>query len=394
MATAPCPLCGSSQREVIATQNQLVLQGSDGSGALSVRPISYLACPRCGTVSQDPLPPNKQVDRFYAASSLEVGGPTQRAAFDALNQWRVELLRTVCKVPKGACLDVGAAGCSFAQLVRTQLGLEPWCLEPCPPDQAPSGIHLVRGTLENIAPGAMPATFPVVTCFSVLEHVPDPGAFLPLLAARLEPGGLLMLQVPSGELLAQGISCAYGQNIYSLHLHHFSAAGLTRAMTEHGLELVRISDELVAGYPLLTIIARRQDPRESAVLFRRQFEHQRATAAMAFTKLADAARIAATDHGRILVWGAGIDVFEMVEQASGPWPDNCDLFDRNAAKQGRTLAGISILCEADIVGSDYSLILAGTRHEALTRAILEDAAKLFPETPRRSLFEDQEKIKP
>lgn len=61
---------------------------------------------------------------------------------------------------------------------------------------------------------ALPGRFDLVTSMEVIEHVADPDAFIGALAARLAPGGLMILSTPNktamSKLLMVGVAEAVG----------------------------------------------------------------------------------------------------------------------------------------------------------------------------------------
>lgn len=78
----------------------------------------------------------------------------------------------------------------------------------------PERVHRVVGTLEALGVGVAP-TFDAVLAIAVLEYVPDPGLTLTQLAARLRPGGRLLLTVPnerSWYRWAEGLVGSFGSS--------------------------------------------------------------------------------------------------------------------------------------------------------------------------------------
>lgn len=61
------------------------------------------------------------------------------------------------------------------------------------------GIDYHAGELAALPP----ATFDLVTSMEVVEHVADPAAFIAELAARLAPGGLMILSTPNRTALSK-----------------------------------------------------------------------------------------------------------------------------------------------------------------------------------------------
>ena len=119
---------------------------------------------------------------------------------------RDELVRHFGLAPSGirplqglTMLDVGCGGGLISEPL-TRLGARVTGLDPAPENiEAASrhaaghglDIHYRAGRIEDLA--AESATFDALVCLEVVEHVPDPGAFLKTAAGLVRPGGLMLL---------------------------------------------------------------------------------------------------------------------------------------------------------------------------------------------------------
>ena len=78
----------------------------------------------------------------------------------------------------------------------------------------------------------------VAVCFSVIEHVSDPVAFLRQIKNLLAPGGKLLLSTPNARDILLDVGCeAYRRFFYrSVHAYYFDAVSLRRAAAEAGFQ--------------------------------------------------------------------------------------------------------------------------------------------------------------
>jgi 2-polyprenyl-6-hydroxyphenyl methylase/3-demethylubiquinone-9 3-methyltransferase len=106
-----------------------------------------------------------------------------------------------------AALDVGCgAGLLAEPLAR--MGASVTGVDAAPENIAAARDHAAgQGLSISYFAGELaalpPSTFDLVTSMEVVEHVTDPAAFIGELAARLAPGGLMILSTPNRTMLSK-----------------------------------------------------------------------------------------------------------------------------------------------------------------------------------------------
>lgn len=251
-----CPLCGAAARYEFSGRD--LMFGHH-------RRHDYHRCDACGAVFQQPMPDPETITSFYPA---EYGVYDEQERTRRLGAWRRALLRrlrgyrhlavplplrllaallapwirppaTPPFVPGGRLLDVGCGNGRYLSTMRS-LG---WQVQGV--EFSAEGVRVCRRAglpvhLGDLASAAFPdASFDVVTVRHVIEHIPEPHAFLAELARVLKPGGRLHVETPNSEALGRAwFGPAWYHNDVPRHLILYSPRNLTRLAECHGLRLL------------------------------------------------------------------------------------------------------------------------------------------------------------
>jgi SAM-dependent methyltransferase len=203
--------------------------------------FEYLRCAGCGLIYSATLPTPEQ----YAAS---YGGYT---AFES-SAWRV-LRKTLKLWPLVALgksrlrerrplrfLDIGSNTGYNTEAAR-QLGCEAHGLETNPGTIAMARreypqCQFHQESIEQLATRGL--KFDVIYCSEVLEHVPEPQAFMAAIAAVSSPHSTLFLTTPdSAHYKVPADVLAWKEVIPVQHLRLYDRANLTRLLATHGFRI-------------------------------------------------------------------------------------------------------------------------------------------------------------
>jgi len=231
METVPCPLCGSSRwRHFLSC---------DGFG--------FVRCRDCAVVFQNPRPVFDDVRRRYGAEYFSYELENERNFFGLMRLGLADIRfqeRTAgfgagpgSAVPR-TLLDIG---CATGMLIESMRG-EGWqvrgvdvCRESAEYGRSHRGVDIFPGTLEE---ARLPdSSFGVVHFSHLIEHVPDPRAFLAEVRRILAPGGLAVITTPNIDGLQARLFGKGWRSAIADHLVLFSRRTLQRLVAEHGFDL-------------------------------------------------------------------------------------------------------------------------------------------------------------
>jgi len=154
-------------------------------------------------------------------------------ALDALGRLQVY------QEPPGRILDFGC-GWGFFLSIASECGWQPYGLEPLPGHatyaRTEFGATVVTDTLRD---STFPANyFSVATAFQVFEHLPNPAADLRRLHIMLEPGGVILVEVPNIDTWSVRLFGERHRHFVPDHINFFSKETLSRLLEKSGFRVI------------------------------------------------------------------------------------------------------------------------------------------------------------
>ena len=191
-----CTICGHNLAH-------RVLEVPDTDGATDATFTLY-ACDACGTGFLAPLPDQAALARRYQDeffSKADRRGALSRlfGRFEAmLFERRVRLVGRVLGDTPGAVLDIGCGNGNFLHAMQRR----GWTITGIEPSEHGAqragtdyGLEVINDDVFQV--DLPPESFDLITLWHVLEHVPDPIAFIQRIQSWLKPAGKLLIAVPN-----------------------------------------------------------------------------------------------------------------------------------------------------------------------------------------------------
>lgn len=257
-AYKPCPLCGSDNSTKLYPINKTYAANHSGIPLETIQ-LGVVSCKKCGHQFIQPVPQPPFLKAFYSSymSKAKEGFYREQSHDEIPEHFRKRYdrwLRRILALHKDArcLLDVGTGLGMFLRLAQeygfSVVGVEP---NPEAANQLKSryGISMHECLLEEVESIAQ---YDVITLWDLLEHLPDPSLAINKIHTMLNPGGLLIIEIPARDSfihwLVKGIyRLSFGRItrplflVYGIHhLQYFSEQSIRGFLKNNGFEVIEV----------------------------------------------------------------------------------------------------------------------------------------------------------
>ncbi|MFO7305325.1 MAG: bifunctional 2-polyprenyl-6-hydroxyphenol methylase/3-demethylubiquinol 3-O-methyltransferase UbiG [Gammaproteobacteria bacterium] len=164
-----------------------------------------------------------ELARFDAAAQRWWDSHGEFKPLHALNPVRVEYMRSRTELEGKHVLDVGCGGGLLSEALA-KLGARVTGIDLAPLTVEVAELHALSGglSIEYLRQSAeqhareRPASYDVVACMEMLEHVPDPGSVLQALSTLVKPGGDVFVSTLNRNLKSYLLSILGAEYVLNL----------------------------------------------------------------------------------------------------------------------------------------------------------------------------------
>ena len=219
----------------------LLCRSSAVARIFSKRETDYWRCASCTFrfATPDVNPNLTRTLEGYEQAYLQylAADPSDAANFESLHRW----MERFAPLAGRTLLDVGAGSGKLVRFLRGR-GVDACGIEPSRAlfEKFLTGDPTFTcATLDELA-SSTHHTFDIVTAFDVIEHVPDPRAFLSGIASALKPGGTCFVSTPDVESLVARIFGRRWHFYYPYHLSYLGPRTLGGVAAHEGLRVLDV----------------------------------------------------------------------------------------------------------------------------------------------------------
>jgi 2-polyprenyl-3-methyl-5-hydroxy-6-metoxy-1,4-benzoquinol methylase len=229
-----CPQCKAAAK--------LFVSSTDLNRQTTNQVFNYFQCQSCRLVFMDPIP--EDMRPFYRGGYQKI--PSNLAELRAIAATEIYRMQPILKYKSGGkLLEIGpwmgifSCNAKDAGFEVTAIDIDQDCIDFL---THVVGVKALQSSNPADTLARMDETFDVIALWHCLEHLPTPWLVIERAAARLKPGGVLLIAIPNIESAEFSLLKASWQHLDApRHIYFYPAQSLASICSASGLTVLEMN---------------------------------------------------------------------------------------------------------------------------------------------------------